>query len=278
MARPDRPRRLVVNADDFGRSESINTAVVRAHRDGMLTTASLMVNEPSARNAVRLARENPGLGVGLHLALVCGKSALSKQEIPGLTRKSGEFSNSPVTAGLRAFALPPLRRQLEDEIAAQFERFHKTGLTLDHVNGHLNFHLHPAVLSILLRNAKRWKIRAMRLTRDPFFLNARLARGMWLYRASHGLIYTLLSARSRGKLRRAGIAFTERVFGLLQNARVDEDYIHRLLPVLPAGDSELYCHPSLDEFRHELDGLLAGREIARRLGIQLIRYQDLRHD
>ena len=70
------PRRLIVNADDFGRSESINLAVVRAHREGILTSASLMVNESAADQAVRLARENPKLGVGLHLTLICGAAAL----------------------------------------------------------------------------------------------------------------------------------------------------------------------------------------------------------
>ena len=80
------PRRLVVNADDFGRSQSINQAVVRAHREGILTSASLMVNEPFADEAVALARANPGLGVGLHLTLVCGASALA----PGTDSRSGQ--------------------------------------------------------------------------------------------------------------------------------------------------------------------------------------------
>ena len=83
MATPEK-RRLIVNADDFGRSHSINAAVIRAHRDGILTTASLMVNEPDCAEAVRLARENPRLGVGLHLTLLMGRSALPPEKIPGL--------------------------------------------------------------------------------------------------------------------------------------------------------------------------------------------------
>src|SRR3954451_4424037 len=75
-------RRLVVNADDFGRSRSINEAVIRAHREGILTSASLMVNEPAYDEAVALARENPQLGVGLHLTLLCGHSTLAPGRIP----------------------------------------------------------------------------------------------------------------------------------------------------------------------------------------------------
>ena len=249
------PRRLVVNADDFGRLASINQAVIRAHRDGILTTASLMVNEPDCAAAVALARENPKLGVGLHLVLLCGRSALPPDKIPGLVGPDGEFGDNPAGVGFRYFVRPGLREQLRAEIHAQFTRFHATGLTLDHLNGHLHMHLHPTVFDILMQDADELGIPRMRLTRDLFWLNARLAGGRWLYRASHALIYMALSARSRGAFRRRGIRHTERVFGLLQDSRVDEAYIRRLLPVLPHGDSELYSHPSLDKFKHEFDAL-----------------------
>jgi hopanoid biosynthesis associated protein HpnK len=271
------PRRLIVNADDFGRSQSINLAVLRAHREGILTTASLMVNEPAADEAVRLARENPKLGVGLHLALVCGATALPRERIPDLAGEGGRFSDNPVAAGWRYFFNARCKEQLRAEIETQVGKFRATGLPLDHVNGHLNMHLHPVVFGILMDNAERWGIGAMRLTRDPFFLNARLASGQWAYRASHALIYHLLSLRAGRAMARKGIRHTAAVFGLLQNARVDAAYLEKLLPRLPAGDSELYSHPSLDQFGNELDALLnpAIRNLSHQLGIQLIRYQDL---
>ena len=270
-------RRLIVNADDFGRSRSINEAVIRAHREGILTTASLMVNEESCAEAVALAKQNPRLGVGLHLTLLMGRSALKPAEIPGLVNAAGEFANDPVKVGMRYFFQRDLREQLRREIHAQFARFRATGLTLDHVNGHLHLHLHPTVFSILMQDAAELSIERLRLTRDPFWLDAPLARGQRLYRASHAVIYCLLSARARGQLARRQIRCTRRVFGLLQNARVDEAYILKLLPVLPGGDSELYSHPSLDEFKHEFEGLVSARVIdqVKKLGIELIRYQDL---
>jgi len=271
------PRRLIVNADDFGRSPSINQAVLRAHREGILTTASLMVNEPAADEAVRLARENPRLGVGLHLALVCGATALPREQIPCLTEEDGRFSDNPVAAGWRYFFSARCKAELRAEIEAQVTKFQATGLPLDHVNGHLHIHLHPVVFGILIDNAERWGIRAMRLTRDPFFLNARLASGQWAYRVSHAVIYHLLARRARRALARQKIRHTAAVFGLLQNARVDAAYVEKLLPRLPAGDSELYSHPSLDQFKNELDALLdpAIRNLSQQLGLQLIRYQDL---
>lgn len=270
-------RRLIVNADDFGRSSSINAAVVQAHRDGILTTASLMVNEPAAAEAVALARAHPRLGIGLHLVVACGRAALTGERIPGLVGPHGEFSPHPVAAGLRYYFRSSLRAELRAELAAQFERFHATGLTLDHVNGHLHFHLHPVVFDLLMEHAADWGIRRIRFTRDAFRLNAQVAGGHWLRRATHAAVFRVLSARARPALAARGIRHTPRVFGLLQDGRVDESFVLGLLERLPAGDSELYSHPSLDQFRAELDALVSPqvRSAVERAGVQLIRYQDL---
>jgi len=270
-------RRLIVNADDFGLSHSVNEAVIHAHRDGVLTAASLMVNGPGWDEALKLAKENPGLGVGLHLTLLVGRSALPPEKIPGLVNSRGEFSNSPVGVGMNYFFKRGLREQLRAEIHAQFERFHSTGLPLDHVNGHLHMHLHPVIFKILIEDAEELGIKRMRLTREPFWMDVPLARGNRLYRSTHAAIYLCLSWLAQSRLHRKNILHTQRVFGLLQNARVDEPYISRLLPILPAGDSELYSHPSLDEFKHELDALVSPRvkDLVKELGIELVRYQDL---
>lgn len=277
MAARDSARRLIVNADDFGRSQSINEAVIRAHQEGILTTASLMVNGSAFEQAVRLARENPQLGVGLHLSLVCGRSSLKPTEIPGLVDDRYNFSNHPVWAGLRYFFVPALRSQLRHELHAQFQKFRLTGLPLDHVNGHLHLHLHPTVLSILLRYARDWNVQAVRLTRDRFWLNCALARGRLFYRTSHAIAFTLLASRARGSFQKMGLRHTNHVFGLLQDGLVDEAFLCGLLPRLPAGDSEVYSHPSLEEFPHEAAALISPKvkSLVASQRIQLIRYQDL---
>jgi len=270
-------RRLVVNADDFGRSAAINEAVIRAHRDGILTTASLMVNEAAFPEAVTLAKNHPRLGVGLHLTLLCGHATLTWEKIPGLVNQKGEFTGNPVAAGFRYFFRTSLKGQLRAEIHAQFAKFRATGLPLDHVNGHLHLHLHPAIFKILMDDAMELGIERLRLTSDPFWINARVDSGFWAYKILHWVIFQVLSRRARPAISRRGIRHTRKVFGLLQNARVDESYVARLLPRLPAGDSELYSHPSLDEFKNEFDALISPsiRELVDQLGIKLIRYQDL---
>ncbi len=271
------PRRLIVNADDFGLSACVNAAVIRAHREGILTTASLMVNEPGFAEAVTLAKENPKLGVGLHLTLLMGHATLPAEKIPGLVNARGEFSNLPVGAGLNYFFKRSLREQLRAEIHAQFEKFHAIGLPLDHVNGHLHLHLHPVIFEILMADADELRIRHLRLTRDCFARSRRMAGGRWFYRISHAAIYEILSRRVREPLRQRGIRHAQITFGLLQDSRVDEDYILKLLPELPPGDSELYSHPSLDKFKPEFDALVSPRvrEEIKKLGVELIRYQDL---
>jgi hopanoid biosynthesis associated protein HpnK len=277
MSRPPAPRRLIVTADDFGRSGAVNHAVIRAHREGILTSASLMVNEPAADEAVALARENPGLGVGLHLTLLSGHSALPRERIPGLVNARQEFGSDPARTGWRFFFRRDLLGQLRREIHAQFQKFHATGLPLDHLNGHLHLHLHPTIFGILMTDAAPLGLERVRLTFDPFWLNLRLVSGRIGYRLAHAAIFHLLALRARPALKRRALRHTRAVFGLLQNARVDETYLSRLLPRLPPGDSELYSHPSLGESRNELDALISPR-VRRQvghLGIKLIRYQDL---
>jgi predicted glycoside hydrolase/deacetylase ChbG (UPF0249 family) len=211
------------------------------------------------------------------LTLLCGHSTLPPEAIPGLVDANGEFSANPPGAGFRYFFQRSLREPLRREIHAQFQKFRATRLPLDHVNGHLHLHLHPTVFRILMSDAAQLGIKHLRLTFDPFRLNLRISSGHFAYRALHAAIYHALSARARPALAQRGIRHTQAVFGLLQNARVDESYVTRLLPQLPAGDCELYSHPSLDEFKNEFNALISPRvrEQISQLGIKLIRYQDL---
>ncbi len=147
---------LIVTADDFGLSLPVNEAVERAHLQGILSTASLMVGAPAVEDAVARARAMPSLGVGLHLTLLNGRPVLPPHEVPGLVTADGRFSTDPVRFGIALYCSPELRRQAKAEIAAQFERFRETGLEMDHINGHKHFHLHPVVLSAITDVAPRF--------------------------------------------------------------------------------------------------------------------------
>ena len=273
----DSPIRLIVNGDDFGRSNGNNRAIIRAHREGILTSASLMVNEHAADAAVELARENPRLGVGLHVVLVCGRSALKPSETVGLVDQRFGFGRNAMTTGMRYYFNSRLRPSLRQEIDAQFREFRLSKLPLDHVNGHLNFHLHPTIFRILKRHAADWGIGAMRLTREPLGLGLKLSFGRYLYRFSHAFIFSWLSRRAQPSLLRRRIRHADCVFGLLENGRITESYLLRLLEAIGPGTYELYAHPDEDAHAHETEALCSPKvkEMIRQRGIQLVRYSDL---
>ncbi len=121
----------------------INEAIERAHKEGILTAASLMVGSPAAADAVRRARALPSLKVGLHVVVVRGLAMLSHEAIPLIADRAGMLPTDLFHAGVLFFFNGAARRQLEAEIRAQFEAYRVTGLPLDHVDAHNHLHYHP---------------------------------------------------------------------------------------------------------------------------------------
>ena len=277
MAPVDCVRQLVVNADDFGRSAGINEAVIRAHQEGILTSASLMVGEPSAAEAVALARANPRLGVGLHLTLILGHSVLPPERIPGLVDAQRAFGHDPVALGWKYFFRRDLQQQLAMEINAQFAQYRDWGLPLGHVNGHLHLHMQPAILKFLMAHARELGIRHCRLTCEPLRPNLKAVPGRYFVRTLQATVFRCLGAWCRRQLQARNIRFTHQVFGQLQDGRVVENYLLHLLPHLPTGTSEVYSHPATDLFPDELAALVSPqvRAVVEREGIRLIQYRDL---
>src|SRR6266540_2073034 len=88
-------KRLIVNADDLGRTEGINRGILEAHRRGIVTSATLMVNYPAADAVPAIARDNPGLGIGLHVQLTGGPSALPPEGLRSMVDSSGRLPSKP---------------------------------------------------------------------------------------------------------------------------------------------------------------------------------------
>ena len=254
---------LIITADDFGLHEAVNEAVEQAARSGVLTAASLMVGAPAAADAARRARALPGLAVGLHLVLADGWAVLPPQRIPALVDASGRFGEHMARDGLRFFALPSVRRQLEAEIRAQFEAFAATGLPLDHVNAHKHFHLHPTLLGMMLRIGKEFGLPAVRLPREPAWAARRAGA---LAPAASGLLAPWLTLMRR-RLDAAGLAHNDQVFGVAGSGSMHEAALLEILRRLPEGASEIYLHPAtrdglspaMSAYRHreELAALLS---------------------
>jgi hopanoid biosynthesis associated protein HpnK len=247
-------RLVVVNGDDFGFSSGVNQAIMTAYRQGILSSASLMVTGSAFEEAVDLARQHPGLAVGLHLVLVCGRSALPPNQIPQLSDSLGRFSDNPVKAGLTYQFSKPAKRNLELEIRAQLEIFRRTGLGLSHVDGHLHMHSHPVVMKILVDLADEFGIRTIRLPRENLRAELKIDKSRLITKAIWSGIFNQLARYEARMLRRAGIRFADRVYGLLSSGEVSEQYLLQLIPKMEGNLVEFYCHPSIDADGQELNG------------------------
>ena len=237
------PTPLTISADDFGLSESVNEAVERAHRDGILTAASLMVAGPAAADAVRRARALPRLRVGLHLVAIEGPAVLPPDEIPDLVDRSGRFPSDQLRLGLRYAFHPRVRRQLGAEIRAQFAAFAATGLRLGHADAHKHMHLHPTVGRLMIAAGRAFGLDTIRVPAEPpAVLRAAGARSGLGDRAMFAWTRLL-----RRQVRRAGLAAPASCFGIAWSGHMTRAHLLALAPHLPPGPNEIYFHPATSQ-------------------------------
>jgi chitin disaccharide deacetylase len=234
-------KQLIVNADDFGYTSGINRAIVQASRssaEGIITSASLMVNTPAFEEAVALARSTPALDVGCHLNLVEGRPIAPASKVPGLVSPSGEF------LGARRLALQLISRratleELERECYAQIELLLSHGIQPSHLDTHQHTHLHPRVMSAVVRAAQRFNIQWIR---QPFESLGGALQGR-LKRRLLGRGLRVLSGGFSGAIRGSGVAHTDHFTGFVQTGTLSLRSLLDTLNRLPTGTTELMCHP-----------------------------------
>jgi len=231
------PKRIIISADDFGLSEGVNEAVERACRDGLLTTASLMVAGPAAADAVQRARRLPQLRVGLHLVVIEGPAV---GLAPGLVDTAGQFPPDQLRLGINYYFHPGVRRQLAAEVRAQFAAFADTGLRLDHANAHKHMHLHPTVSRLMLEIGAEYGLPAIRIPAEP--PATMLACGA-VPHIGDRLLYAGTRIL-RTQARRAGVKTNDYAFGMAWSGHMTADRVIRLAQRLPPGLSEIYFHPA----------------------------------
>jgi hopanoid biosynthesis associated protein HpnK len=280
---------IIITGDDFGLALPVNEAIVRAHYNGVLTTASLMVGSKFVEDAVKRAKESPSLKVGLHIVVVEGKSVLSPDTIPDLVNAEGEFSSHLVQTGFRYFFRPGIRKQLEAEIRAQFKAFRDTGLAMDHVNAHNHMHLHPTVLRLILKVGKEFGLKAVRLPSEPPIRSWKASgTGLGFRLISWIFLYPWL-AMMKCMLRRAHIRYNNSLFGMAESGAMSLELVLRYIRDLPPGITELHFHPAtgrspeidatMSGYRHEeeFQVLTSGQllEALQDAGIQRLSFSDL---
>jgi predicted glycoside hydrolase/deacetylase ChbG (UPF0249 family) len=268
-------KQLVVNADDFGFTADVNQGIVEAHRRGILTATTLMANGAAFEDALRLGRETPTLDIGCHLVLVGGRSLLTGKPYPP-------------TVGRLLAALASRQIRPYEELAAQVRRTVEAGIHPTHLDTHKHTHLAPPVLEAVARLGQEFGIRWVRRPFD-FPLNALSGTVPRLKRLTSGAL-GMLRRRFHAVLEKHGCRTTGHFAGFQITGRFRTAELVQLLAAIPAGSTELMCHPGhcgealrgahtrLKESReHELAALLAPetRAALERHGIELVNYAGL---
>ena len=250
-------KRVLFNCDDFGKSHEVNAAVLQAHREGVLGSASLMVTGAAFSEAVEIARANPSLKVGLHLVLCNEKPLLRADQVPGLINGNGHLLD-PTRIGVKLAFNQKAMGQASAEIKAQFESFMATGLVPSHVDGHHHLHMHPFIFTECIRWAEKFGFHRIRVTRefgDP--LPPRRDFKKFLAKCACHFTFTGLSAVCNRSLVKSPLQYLEGVLGLWETGRMDEEYLLYAIPQLPAGDWEVYMHVGSPGSEEELPAMLS---------------------
>ena len=160
-------KRLIINADDFGLSESVNKGIVETHTKGVLTSTTIMANMPAAEQAVDLAKNLPTLGLGVHLNLTAGKPLCRDNTVKLILDSQGYFALSPGKLALASLITGKVRTAIETELASQIQWLIDKGIKPTHLDSHKHIHSFPTIFPIVCRLAKRFGISAIRYTFEP---------------------------------------------------------------------------------------------------------------
>jgi predicted glycoside hydrolase/deacetylase ChbG (UPF0249 family) len=232
-------RQLVVNADDFGFTRDVNQGIVEAHQNGILTATTLMSDGPAFDDAVRLAKENPTLDIGVLLVLV-GQPPF------------------PMTVAQLTRAVMLRKIRIYEELSAQVRKVLDAGLKPSHLDTHKHTHLLPPVLDAVARISEEFRIPWVR---RPFDFPLTPRGVSWKKRA---VSRSLRVVRNRFErvLTSHGCRSTDHFAGFQITGKCDASDVAALIRSLPAGSTEFMCHPGIctDELRAARTRLKESRE------------------
>jgi predicted glycoside hydrolase/deacetylase ChbG (UPF0249 family) len=242
-------RNLIVNADDLGWTEGVNRGIAETHRNGIVTSASLLANGRAFGSGVELATTTPGLGVGIHLNLSDGAPVAGRELVSTLLNERGELEGRPESLLLRLARRSILLEEVEREWDAQIQKARDSGIEPTHLDGHRHVQMLPGFFEIALRLAKRHGIRAVRVSHEESSLRAALSAGakqkgtVVMKQGVQARGLKLLAPDAREQAERAGIATADYFCGIAQTGELTREGVLRLMEILPEGTTELMCHP-----------------------------------
>jgi hopanoid biosynthesis associated protein HpnK len=266
-------KNLIVNADDLGWTEGVNRGIAEAHRQGLVTSTSLLANGSAFDSAVCSARGNPQLGVGVHLNLSDGPPTAKPHDVPGLLNEAGHLHDSPESLLLRIVSRSLPLEQVEREWDAQIAKVRDSGIQPTHLDGHKHIQMLPGLFEIALRLAKKHGIRAIRVAHEESKLRSALSSGgeqkssVVFKQGVQARGLKLLARDAREMADRAGLVTTDYFCGIAQTGALTQEGVAHLLEKLPEGATELMCHPGYadEDLRRTATRLQQSRQVELRI-------------
>lgn len=238
-------KELILNADDFGYTRGINAAILRAHREGVLTSATLMANGPAFDDAVETARTCPNLGVGCHLVLVGGNSVAKPQEIPTLAKQDGRLPESLALFVARVTSGAIKTDDIATELRAQVAKIRRAGIDPTHMDSHKHTYAHPKIFGVVARMAQELGIRSVR---NPFerlgdsWTSARRGRVLGIQLVASAAA-RLSSHQFFNTLRKYDLRAPDHFLGLAVTGHLGPIELRETVRTLPEGTTEIMLHP-----------------------------------
>jgi len=240
-------KRLIVNADDFGLTAGVNRAIIEGHTRGVVTSATLMANMPAFDEAVRLAKDHPSLGVGLHFNITQGRPIAEASRVGSLVDDHGEFWGTGAALLGRALAGRLNTEEVIVELRAQIEKVLNAGLRLTHIDSHKHSHALPRICEAIIATIEDYGINAVRLPREEWRFD-RNAKSFKLIAQSAGALgISQLCRISDARLKKSDVKTPDFFFGIARTGFWTKSWLVGLIERLPAGASELMCHPGYDD-------------------------------
>ena len=237
-------RKLIVNADDFGRHVLINDAVIQGHVEGCITSATLMPSAAAFDDAVSKAAAHPTLGVGVHLTLIGEKPLLPPEQIPSLVDENGHLAEKYPQFMARFFKGAIRLDEVRAELAAQMQKVIASGLRVTHIDSHQHLHVLPGVIDIALELAAAHNINAVRIPSVPLSFTGGYSCTPGQFVGRSGLIF--LAALARRKARQRGFRTPDHFYGIVAGGGLREASLLEILQKMPAGSTEIMIHPGTD--------------------------------
>jgi chitin disaccharide deacetylase len=233
-------RFAIVNGDDFGLSPGVNKGIIRAHQEGILTSASLMATGDASDEAMTLARCQRSLSVGIHLVLVEGKPVLPPERIPSLVTRGGTFYPS-LSAFMIRWLIGRIRRvDVEHEWGAQVEKVLAAGVRVEKLDSHMHLHLLPGIFPVAVALAKRYQIRGIRLPREQ--LGSRQPSAATPALLKRHILASLAAIHGR-RAAWTDLVCPDRFRGIVENGHLTEQNLLHILGTLQPGVTEIMVHP-----------------------------------